>query len=67
MEGGAKKGEWKLSNWLAEENLFGTISSKLGSRADGLGGPKKYEHNGKTYLLSMRSQRMNWFISCWIN
>jgi hypothetical protein len=55
--GGSKKGEWTLSNWLAEEHLFANISSKLGARAEGLGGPKEFEFNGKKYLLMMRSQR----------
>ena len=57
LAGGTKKAEWAVSNWLMEENLFSNIARGLGSRAAGLGGPREFEHDGKKYLIGMRSQR----------
>jgi hypothetical protein len=55
---GNKKGEWAVSNWLMEERLFANITRHFGSRMPaGLGGAREFEHNGKKYLLGMRSQR----------
>jgi hypothetical protein len=57
VAGGAQKAEWPVSNWLMEEGLFANIARGLGSRAAGLSGPRGFEHNGKKYLIGMRSQR----------
>ena len=54
---GAQKAEWTVSNWLMEERLFASIARGLGSRAASFGGPREIEHNGKKYLIGMRSQR----------
>ena len=57
-EGGSKKAEYALSTWLMEDRLFANIARHFGGRMPpGLGGAREFEHNGKKYLLGMRSQR----------
>ena len=56
-EGGTKKAEFALSNWLMETHLFANLTRHFGPRIANLAGAREFEYNGKKYLLGMRSQR----------